>query len=101
MSDSISPRDVIAHLATVAHNIGWQAGVGAVETAGALVSHLAARPELIDQFFAGTLSAIDLEIASCELGCLSWHGMDGKVHHPEDVRRDRIIKQLERGNSHV
>lgn len=100
MSDSITPREVIAHIAAVSSAIGFQAGVGAMETAGSVVSYLAAHPEEIDAFLAGG-SVLDWPVGWHAEGCLSWHGMDGKIHTPEQARHHRIIKQLERGNSHV
>lgn len=87
---------VIARIAEVAEAIGWQAGVGGMETAGSIVSFLSAHPEHIDVFMDGG-SVLDWPIGWHEQGRLTWHGQDGKIHSPEDVRRHRVIKAMERG----
>lgn len=94
----IKPSAVIVRIAEVAQAIGWQAGIGGMETAGSIVSFLARHPEHIDDFMAGRTSVMDWPADWHTQGCLSWHGMDGKIHRPEEVRRARIIKQMEKGS---
>ena len=80
---------VIATIAEYAAEIGDQAGVGACETAGWIVSYFAEHPAQLPDFLAGKLSIIDLPLGLHEAGKLSWHGGDGKVHYPAEVRAKR------------
>lgn len=97
MSDPVSkttkpmtPEQVIQKLAQIATDIAWQASVGAMETAGSLVSTLAAHPEKVRAFLAGELSVIDdFTLLQPDQGCLSWHAMSGKVISPADARAAR------------
>lgn len=79
--EQMTPRDVIRRIADAANSIAWQAGVGGMETAGGIVSFLAANPQHIDKFMADG-SVIDLPADWHRNGCLTWHGMDGKLHQP-------------------
>lgn len=88
---------VIARIAEVAEAIGWQANVGAMETAGSIVSYLARFPDQIEPFLSGESSPMDWPRGWHTLGSLTWHGQDGKIHRPEDVRRHVLIKKMERG----
>lgn len=94
MSEEETARSVIACIAQAAQQIGWQAGVGGMETAGSIVSYLARNPDKIAAFLAGD-SVLDWPIGWHEQGCLSWHGTDGKIHEPETIRQRRIIKKME------
>lgn len=96
---SEAAKAIIGQIAEAAIAIGWQAGVGQMETAGSIISYLAAHPEQIEAFLSGG-SVLDWPPGWHEQGCLSWHGMDGKLHFPEEARRQRVIRQMERdGNS--
>lgn len=75
---------VSTYLARRATDLGIQAGVGAMETAGAFVSYIAANPERVQAFLTG--GAADMPLRLHVAGCLSWHGMDGKIHWPSDIR---------------
>lgn len=88
-------EQVIKRIASVSRAIGFQANVGAMETAGSIISFLDRYPDRIDAFLAGEESPLDWPIGWHTHGNLSWHGMDGKVHNPADVRRRAIIKKLE------
>jgi hypothetical protein len=55
-----------------------------METAGSFVSYLAANPEKAEEFTSGFLYGLPPKWHV--EGCLSWHGMDGKIHRPTDVR---------------
>lgn len=96
MSDFAESKTVIDRIVELSEAIAWQAGVGGMETAGSIVSYLADRPEHIPALMAGKLSVLDWPIGWHEHGRLTWHGMDGRIHKPEDVRRHRLIKQMEK-----
>lgn len=91
-----SAAETIAYIAKVSEEIAWQAGVGGMETAGSIVSYLAANPDKIDEFLAGG-SVLDWPFAWHAQGKLTWHGMDGKIHDPATVRRHDLIKKMEKG----
>lgn len=76
---------VVAWLAKAATQLAVQAGVGGMETAGGFVSFLAANPEKIPLIVQGYFS--DLPPRFHVEGCLSWHGMDGKIHWPDEIRK--------------
>lgn len=79
---------VTRYLAQVASDTARQAGVGGMETAGAIVSYLARNPETVPILLAG--GPADLPIGFHVAGCLSWHGQDGKIHHPGELRREQL-----------
>lgn len=89
----------VRHLARVAHAVGWQAGVGASETAGMIVSCLAERPALIERFLKdGAGLIIDGEIAA-EKGCLTFHRQDGTVTTPQELRMSIDVMKMKRAAS--
>jgi hypothetical protein len=90
------PSRVIQRIAQAAHAIGWQAGVGGMETAGSIVSFLAANPERVAPFLAGEESPCDWD-EWLHNGCLTWQGQSGKIVTPEEGRRARLIKKMEKG----
>lgn len=90
--DDISARDMILRIAEVSHAVGLQAGVGGMETAGAIVSYLAMHPEDIEPFLNGGF--LELPSSLLEKGCLSWHAMNGKIVTPKQSRFGRIIAAL-------
>ncbi|WP_294355849.1 hypothetical protein [uncultured Sphingomonas sp.] len=83
---------VIARIAEIATAVGWQAGVGGMETAGSIVSYLAKHPRDIEPCLR--FGVMELPADWHERGALTWHRQDGKVVSPEWVRRARTIKQL-------
>ena len=91
----MTPEEVILHIAKVAHAVGWQAGIGASETAGMIISCLAKRPELIERFLLeGSGLLVEGEI-SPEKGCLTFHRrLDGKVTTPQELRIALVVKSL-------
>lgn len=92
---SETPTEVILHIARVAEAVGWQAGVGASETAGMIISCLAKRPELVERFMReGSELLVSGEIAP-HLGCLTFHRKDGKVTAPKELRIARTAKQIQ------
>lgn len=89
-----TPRSVIERIGEVAAAVGWQAGVGASETAGMIISCLLAKPELIDRFLKdGTGLLIDGEIGP-DQGCLTFHRRDGAVTTPEELRMARDARKM-------
>lgn len=86
----LTPEQVIQRIAQIATDVAWQAGVGAMETAGSLVSVLSAHPEKVRAFLAGELSVIDdLTLLQPDQGCLTWHAMSGKIIGPAEARAAR------------
>jgi hypothetical protein len=58
-----------------------------METAGAFVSVLTAHPEKIPAFLSGELGVIDDDaLLRAEMGCLTWHGQNGRIVTPAEVR---------------
>lgn len=80
--DRQADKRVIARIAQAAEAIGFQAGVGERETAGAIVSYLATSPDEIAPFVDGNLSPVDFAGDWISGGCLSWHAADGRVVRP-------------------
>ena len=94
-SSKPSAEQFLAKLVQTAEAIGWQAGVGAMETAGALISYLGRFPEKLPDFMADDFSVIsDLPVDWLRQGCLTWHAAGGKVVEPEFVRRAIIIRDM-------
>lgn len=96
-------KHTILRLAQVAEAIAWHAGVGGCETAGAIVSYLAANPERIDTFLTdGLLDALDAPAGhprDLHLdGLLTWHKKDGDVISPAEARAARDAKRRILGN---
>ena len=85
-------RATIERIAEISKTVAQQAGVGGMETAGQIVSYLAAHPEHIDGLLANGIW--DLPPDWFENGCLTWHGMNGKIVHPQEVRLRRVVKNM-------
>jgi hypothetical protein len=97
LTDEQAMRAVIEKIARCAEAIGWQAGVGAMETAGALVSYLARFPEKTPAFMADDFSIVsDLPTDWLRQGLLTWQAADGRIIDPEFARRDALIKGMQR-----
>ncbi len=82
------PADTIKHIAEVADAFAAAAGVGGCETAGAIISYLAAHPDLVDRFMddgSGLLMEIDARRIHLD-GLLTWHRRDGSVISPAEAR---------------
>ena len=95
--DGHSAAQFLAKVIQTAEAISWQAGVGAMETAGALVSYLGRFPERLPAFMADDFSVIsDLPTDWLRQGCLTWHGMNGKIIDPEFARRATVIRDMEK-----
>lgn len=85
---------VIDRIATIAENLSVQAGVGGMETAGAIVSYLAEHPRDIEPCLR--FGTMELPTDWLRLGRLSWHAQNGKVVRPEFARRAAVISNLKR-----
>ncbi len=85
----------VRQIAQAAHAIGWQAGVGGMETAGGILSYLAAHPEQIEAFTKNG-STFDLPMDWFEQGCLTWMTKDGRIIHPDEARAARAAKVAQR-----
>lgn len=94
----MTPTETIAYIAERADIFAAQAGVGGMETAGSIISYLATHPEHIKAFLNDG-SMFDWPVGWHTLGNLTWHGMDGKIHGPADVRRQQLIKRMEKGQA--
>lgn len=87
-----TPERLIMELAKRSELYAMQAGVGGMETAGGIVSYLAAHPDDIEPFLNG--GVFELPADWIVQGCLTYHAINGKVTHPETARHARIIKSL-------
>lgn len=98
MGELTEAQRVIMRIAEVAEAVGWQANVGAMETAGMIVSVLAEQPDLVKRFLAeGSALFIEGKIAA-EYGRLTFHRMkDGQVTTPAELRNAIRIRNMERG----
>jgi len=85
--------EAIQRIARSAECMADQAGVGGMETAGAIISYLARYPEWTGAFFKHG-STFDLPDDWISRGCLTWHAANGKIVHPDYARQSRIIKKL-------
>jgi len=77
--------EVVERIAQVAEAVGMQAGVGGMETAGAIVSYLSNHPDLIEPFIAGEISTLDFSPRWLVEGRLTWLGRDNQIHDAGDV----------------
>jgi hypothetical protein len=92
MTDAISAAALLERIEEVAESVAFQAGVGGIETAGAIVSFLAAHPDWIGAFMARGWLGLPTEIHL--KGNLTWQGSDGKIYGPQDVRISQIVKSM-------
>lgn len=86
-------REFLVRVAEVATAVGWQAGVGASETAGHIISCLYASPEHLDRFMAeGSELFIDGTFAP-ENGSLTYLAINGQITSPETLRQNKGMQQ--------
>jgi len=84
---------IIRRIAEVANAVGRQAGVGASELAGQIVSCLYANPEHIQRFMdEGTELFIDGTF-SPENGSLTYLARNGNVVSPSVLRKTKGVQQ--------
>jgi len=91
----VSPSELISKIADLAEAVGQQAGVGGSETAGMLVSYLAAHPDEIEAVLAPG-GFFDLPERWWAFGRLSWAGQDGKIWHPQQARFAAVIHKMKK-----
>ena len=86
-----TPTEVIQWIAQVSHAIGFQAGVGASETAGTIISVLAANPQMVDDFMSrGVGLFIDGPVhLDAVNGCLTYLAQNGEILSPGELHRRR------------
>ncbi|HCE09751.1 MAG TPA: hypothetical protein DEQ40_14355 [Oxalobacteraceae bacterium] len=91
------PADTIKYIADVAEAFADAAGVGGVETAGAIISYLAAHPDMVGNFMEDGpefLMNVDARRIHAD-GRLTWHrGGDGKVVTPRDLRISLTVRDM-------
>lgn len=88
-------QEVIERIASVAESVGRQAGVGGMETAGAIISYLADHPRDLEPFMNG--GYFELPGLMHQYGRLTWHGANGKIIRPDFARRARTIADMKNG----
>lgn len=89
----MSSESTIRRIADVAEAVAFQAGVGGVETAGAIISYLSAHPELTGEFMAEGIMALPADLWS--QGRLTFHRKgDGKVVTPQDLRISQTVRDI-------
>lgn len=93
MSDrtTMTPTEVIVRIAEVAAAVGWQAGIGASELAGTIISVLAANPQLVERFLADGMGVFidgptNLDAVN---GCLTYLAQTGEILSPGELHRRR------------
>lgn len=94
ITDRLTRYTVLEFLDAVAdraEDFAWQAGVGGMETAGALISYLSEHPEDIEPFMVGGISELPSNFLLC--GRLTWHASKGGaiVEPHEKPRRDVTV----------
>lgn len=90
--DFAAAETVIERIAELSEVFAAQAGVGAMETAGNVVSYLADHPRDIEPFLR--FGFFELPEDWIRGGSLTWHAANGNVVHPEYARRASTIKKL-------
>lgn len=102
----LGAMEIIKEIATASNDMAGQAGVGGVETAGSVISYLAAHPAKIDLFMQRGVCGLfdDAPGGPRDLyakGCLTWHRQgDGKVVTPQDLRIGLTVRDMtKRANS--
>lgn len=89
--------EVIQRIAQAANTISAHAAIGGCETAGVMISFLAAHPDRIEAFFRdGWLEAVG-DNDPWATGCLTFHRkLDGRVTTPQDLRISKTVRDLSR-----
>lgn len=84
----MASNEVFAAVAGLASAQAAGAGVGACELAGLIVSVLVANPDLQDAFVADPAACFwaNSERFNYDNGALSWHGQNGQVVTPAELR---------------
>lgn len=75
--------DAINRIADFAESFGLEAGVGCMETAGMIVSFLAANPQHVDAFERDPWFVVARLDFGAHAGKLTWHASgDGSIQRP-------------------
>jgi hypothetical protein len=98
----MTAEELISKIASYCNDFAWMAGVGGLETAGSVISYLAAHPEHTATFLDGGFPALmDVCGDPRDLfahGCLTFHrAKDGKVTTPEDLRASIAARDAAKG----
>lgn len=89
---SFTAEEFIRKVVEVSSAVGWQANIGAMETAGQIVSILAANPELLPRFMdEGWLS--DGSLVDAANGCLTFLARNGSINTPANLRAQKGVQQ--------
>lgn len=89
----MSSEQTIKRIADVAEVVAMQAGVGACELAGAIVSYLSAHPEMTGDFMAHGIMALPADLWA--EGRLTFHRrLDGKVTTPQQLRISKTVRDI-------
>jgi hypothetical protein len=86
-------RAIIDLIAEVAAAVGFQAGVGAMELAGQIVSVLHANPEHIDRFMYEGVALFHDGTFDAVNGSLTYMAISGKVTAPTSLRKAKGRQQ--------
>lgn len=93
-------QECIDYIAAASAALGQAAGVGGMETAGALISYLHRFPKDLEPFVNGGIFELPMDWAL--QGSLTWHAQkDGRVMSPEYVRQHHLIAKMKKGASHA
>lgn len=90
---SIIASDFIRRVAEVANAVGWQAGVGATETAGQIISVLAIHPEHLERFMTEGAELFIDGTFSPENGSMTYLAMNGQITSPSKLRANKGHQQ--------
>lgn len=85
----MTPEQVIARIAEVAHAVSVQSGEAGVDMAGYLVSFLAANPEHVDRFLQEGAELLIDGTFEFHKGCLSYRCVNGEIHSADHGRSIR------------
>jgi hypothetical protein len=91
----MSEIEAIKFIASVAKAVGWQAGVGGMETAGLIVSYLDEHPEKVAEFFENGSGFLIDNLIRAEDGSLTWHTQGtGEVISPVEYMKRENPSQV-------
>jgi hypothetical protein len=85
-------KEIIDRIAEVSIAVGWQAGIGAMELAGQIVSVLHANPEHIDRFMAEGVALFHDGTLDVVNGSLTYMSIGGEVRTPAELRASKGTK---------
>lgn len=87
-------QEVINRIAQCADHMAFLAGVGAMETAGAILGYLAKHPKDLEPFMVGGLAELPPDFLL--LHDLSWCNNNGDVIDPEHARRQIKVNAMKK-----